>query len=1117
MRVSLIAAAALLGFMYGCDDAPRATLDADQGRPDRGLADAAPTDRGLPDRGPADRGVEADGAATDAELSDFEAPDFEVRDFEVPDAAPPFAGPAPLLTEFMASNDTGLRDDDGRASDWIELYNPHPRAIDLGGFGLSDDADGAEPWILPDMLLAAGAYLVIFASGEDRRDPAAPLHADFRIDADGEPLTLVAPDGRVIQRFAAVPHAPDVAYGLPAAALIAAGAEARYRDPAPDDGWQAPDHPDDGWSSGPTGIGRDPGGPPSALDPWADALASHWTFDRTAIADGATMALDERIGSPRHLRLEGGARLTDGREGMGLTGGLARVLAAEGFDFSADFSWSLWMRGRAGTGALICRSAPGLPWSRGAKALFVRRGALRFDAGWVGAPNPRTFVNDDRWRHVAVTFRAADDRLRIYIDGAPRFDEVFDVDAFPEDLDDPPVRSGLFVGGTDFAGGLADLGPYTGRIDDVSIWSATLPAEAVGLLRDGEPPPALGPFAGLIATPSDADGVQMRLRFTVGAGLAAAVLRLRFDDWAAAWLDGDPLAAALGGARDDALAVAPLDVGIPLPAPGEHVLAVEAGADAEDPERWVALPELWALETAPAALVRATPGALNAPGRSPAVVIDPPEGVVVEPLEVRITAPGEPGGRPVAIHYTLDGRAPTAADPVYDGPLRLDDAATVRAVAIAEGRAPGPVASARFMALDPALGGFTSTVPVVIVDRGGEGPPPREGFGDALLAAWMPGEDGLTRLSDPPALVSRAALRIRGQSSAGFAKAPYRLELRDGEGRDRSEPLLGLPADADWVLHGPFVDKSLVRNALVYGLGRDMGLAAPRSTPFELYLRGDDGRVAPGDARGVYVLVERIEVHPDRLDLERMGPEDAAEPEITGGWILKFEAGAAEAPVVPGWQSLEVVEPGDPTAAQMQWVQAAIRAFDDALDDADFRAPDAAWRSMLDVESVMDHIIVNELFRDQDGYVRSQYLHKDREGPWVMGPLWDYNLTAGTGGFFDNLSTTGWQYRQQYNSGEHGWFTRMMDDPAFAAAVAARWRALRGGILADAAIAERVAGLTAALVEPAARNFAVWPNLGNGRISAFTSPVTATWEEQIEVLLDWLVRRSAWLDTQWAQ
>ncbi|MEN9285250.1 MAG: hypothetical protein RLZZ179_2743, partial [Verrucomicrobiota bacterium] len=44
---------------------------------------------------------------------------------------------SPLITEFMASNQTGLMDEDGDRPDWIELHNPDLVPLDLGGYGLT--------------------------------------------------------------------------------------------------------------------------------------------------------------------------------------------------------------------------------------------------------------------------------------------------------------------------------------------------------------------------------------------------------------------------------------------------------------------------------------------------------------------------------------------------------------------------------------------------------------------------------------------------------------------------------------------------------------------------------------------------------------------------------------------------------------------------------------------------------------------------------------------------------------------------------------------------------------------------------------------------------------------
>ncbi len=74
----------------------------------------------------------------------------------------------PVVNEFMASNSTTLYDEDGDASDWIELHNPTGQAIDLGGWTLTDDEDEPDKWAFSDKTLNAGEYFVVFASGKDR-------------------------------------------------------------------------------------------------------------------------------------------------------------------------------------------------------------------------------------------------------------------------------------------------------------------------------------------------------------------------------------------------------------------------------------------------------------------------------------------------------------------------------------------------------------------------------------------------------------------------------------------------------------------------------------------------------------------------------------------------------------------------------------------------------------------------------------------------------------------------------------------------------------------------------------------------------------------------------------
>ncbi len=123
----------------------------------------------------------------------------------------------PVISEFMASNKTTLADDDGDHSDWVEIYNPDAAPVNLAGWHLTDNAKKKTKWTFPAVTLPAKSYLVVFASGKDRGGAAAPVHTNFSLDADGEYLGLIKPDGAtVVTEFAPTypPQVADISYGI---------------------------------------------------------------------------------------------------------------------------------------------------------------------------------------------------------------------------------------------------------------------------------------------------------------------------------------------------------------------------------------------------------------------------------------------------------------------------------------------------------------------------------------------------------------------------------------------------------------------------------------------------------------------------------------------------------------------------------------------------------------------------------------------------------------------------------------------------------------------------------------------------------------------------------------
>lgn len=172
----------------------------------------------------------------------------------------------PLISEFLASNATGLADGDGDRPDWIEIHNPTDAVIDLNGWHLTDDPQLPDQWTFPTTSLAAGEHLIVFASGKDRRLPGSPLHTNFRLAQGGEYLALCTPEGIPVSEWQYPPQATDLSYGLTSVGgsvtLIAGDSPVRVLVPDADDNqligdtWRGSGPFDDSsWRSGRGGVG----------------------------------------------------------------------------------------------------------------------------------------------------------------------------------------------------------------------------------------------------------------------------------------------------------------------------------------------------------------------------------------------------------------------------------------------------------------------------------------------------------------------------------------------------------------------------------------------------------------------------------------------------------------------------------------------------------------------------------------------------------------------------------------------------------------------------------------------------------------------------------------------
>ncbi|PQJ76307.1 hypothetical protein BTO16_10320 [Polaribacter glomeratus] len=116
------------------------------------------------------------------------------------------------INEVMTSNSKTIADEDGSFEDWIEIYNYGTTAVNLGGYGLTDDASNLYKWVFPTYTLQPKQFVLVWASDKNKTVPSQPLHTNFKIKSSGEPILLTNSSGTTINDVPAIALQADVSY-----------------------------------------------------------------------------------------------------------------------------------------------------------------------------------------------------------------------------------------------------------------------------------------------------------------------------------------------------------------------------------------------------------------------------------------------------------------------------------------------------------------------------------------------------------------------------------------------------------------------------------------------------------------------------------------------------------------------------------------------------------------------------------------------------------------------------------------------------------------------------------------------------------------------------------------
>jgi hypothetical protein len=350
-------------------------------------------------------------------------------------------------------------------------------------------------------------------------------------------------------------------------------------------------------------------------------------------------------------------------------------------------------------------------------------------------------------------------------------------------------------------------------------------------------------------------------------------------------------------------------------------------------------------------------------------------------------------------------------------------------------------------------------------------------------AGAIPNEPKVPARLRMPGYRGRIGIEQRGQSSLRlFPKKSFAIELRDSRGGDRKVPLLGMPEDGDWVLYAPYNDKSLMRNVVAYETARWMGRYAARTRFVQLRLNGR--------YHGVYVLMEKLELGDDRVAGEAL-------LEFTFPFQAQFKDRSFLTPVKRRPIVWEDPERADLSRERAKAIARRVRAAERAL----YRRGD--WRRRIDVASAVDFALVNELFKNQDGFHGSTYMALHDDGKLHMGPVWDFDIAMGNSDYGPSRRLRGWMLRHR------DWAERMYRDRSFTRQMAARWRQLREAGLRRHVLAtvDRSRAQLRGAVVP---NFRRWPVLDR-RI--WPNPrARGSYRAELRFLRSWLIRRIRWID-----
>lgn len=354
---------------------------------------------------------------------------------------------------------------------------------------------------------------------------------------------------------------------------------------------------------------------------------------------------------------------------------------------------------------------------------------------------------------------------------------------------------------------------------------------------------------------------------------------------------------------------------------------------------------------------------------------------------------------------------------------------------------------------------------------------------------------------------SKARIRYRGRSSLSFDKKGYLLKFINDENLKVNKTLLGMPKESDWVLHGPFIDKSLIRNYMWYNIGQEIMGQAPKVRFTELYV--------DNVYQGLYVAIEAVtQGNESRAIMSQKENNSVATSyllqldtdygtETTNlntfskyTYRLKQQTIETENIVIKYPPEEELTE------EVKDYISNDFAEFEKMLYSYDY----TEYEKYIDVDSFVDYFIINEFTQNYDVGYLSTYIYKDVAGKYQMY-MWDFNSAS------NNYQPDYLGDNQNFELDEILWYEALTQSPEFVEKIISRYEELRKTYLSEEYLNNYIDETIAYLGQAIDRNFAIWGyTMAPDYLAFATNYMPSSHEDAVAQLKYAIHERGVWMD-----